>query len=46
MKLSDGLFLDCCRRVKRVYPEIAYEELIVDNACMQLARDPIELSRP
>ena len=22
------------------YPEIQYEELIVDNACMQLVRDP------
>jgi isocitrate dehydrogenase (NAD+) len=40
MKLSDGLFLECCRRVAREFPEIAYEELIVDNACMQLVRDP------
>lgn len=40
MKLSDGLFLECCRRVSREFPEIAYEELIVDNACMQLVRDP------
>jgi isocitrate dehydrogenase (NAD+) len=40
MKLSDGLFLECCRRVSREFPEVAYEELIVDNACMQLVRDP------
>jgi isocitrate dehydrogenase (NAD+) len=40
MKLSDGLFLECCRRVGRDYPEMPYEELIVDNACMQLVRDP------
>ncbi len=40
MKLSDGLFLECCRKVARDYPEIVYEELIVDNACMQLVRDP------
>ncbi|MEK7220907.1 MAG: isocitrate/isopropylmalate dehydrogenase family protein [candidate division NC10 bacterium] len=40
MKLSDGLFLECCRRVAREYPEVAYDELIVDNACMQLVRDP------
>jgi isocitrate dehydrogenase (NAD+) len=40
MKLSDGLFLDCCRRVAREYPEIAYEEVIVDNMCMQLVRNP------
>ena len=40
MKLSDGLFLECCRRVAREYPDILYQELIVDNACMQLVRDP------
>ena len=40
MKLSDGLFLDCCRRVSREYPEIPYEEVIVDNMCMQLVRNP------
>jgi isocitrate dehydrogenase (NAD+) len=40
MKLSDGLFLECCRRVAQKYPEVRYEELIVDNACMQLVRDP------
>jgi isocitrate dehydrogenase (NAD+) len=40
MKLSDGLFLDCCRRTARDYPEITYEEVIVDNLCMQLVRNP------
>lgn len=40
MKLSDGLFLDCCRKVNREFPEIAYEEVIIDNLCMQLVRDP------
>jgi isocitrate dehydrogenase (NAD+) len=40
MKLSDGLFLECCRRVAKRYPGVQYEELIVDNACMQLVRDP------
>jgi isocitrate dehydrogenase (NAD+) len=40
MKLSDGLFLECCRRVAREYPDVQYDELIVDNACMQLVRDP------
>ena len=42
MKLSDGLFLECCRRVAKHYPGIQYEELIVDNACMQLVRDPAQ----
>jgi isocitrate dehydrogenase (NAD+) len=40
MKLSDGLFLDCCRMVSKQYPEITYDEIIVDNCCMQLVLDP------
>jgi isocitrate dehydrogenase (NAD+) len=40
MKLSDGLFLKCCREVAAQYHEIQYTELIVDNACMQLVMRP------
>jgi len=40
MKLSDGLFLQCVRRIAEQYPDIAYSELIVDNACMQLVLQP------
>ncbi len=40
MKLSDGLFLKCCREVAAQYSEIQYTELIVDNACMQLVMRP------
>jgi isocitrate dehydrogenase (NAD+) len=40
MKLADGLFLDCMRRVSRDFPEIEYQELIVDNTCMQLVTKP------
>lgn len=40
MKLSDGLFLRCCREVSQKYPEFAYQELIVDNASMQLVMRP------
>jgi isocitrate dehydrogenase (NAD+) len=40
MKLSDGLFLDCCRAVAKGHPTIAYDEMIVDNTCMQLVLDP------
>jgi isocitrate dehydrogenase (NAD+) len=40
MKLSDGLFLRCCREVAERYPHIAYNELIVDNASMQLVIRP------
>ncbi len=40
MKLADGLFLECLRRIARDYPEIEYQELIVDNTCMQLVTRP------
>jgi len=40
MKLSDGLFLDCIRKVAQGYPEIEYREIIVDNCCMQLVMRP------
>ncbi|WP_180540536.1 isocitrate/isopropylmalate dehydrogenase family protein [Nevskia soli] len=40
MKMSDGLFLRCCREVAAQFPEIEYGELIVDNACMQLVMRP------
>src|SRR5919199_967064 len=40
MKLSDGLFLECFRRVAQDFPEIAADDKIVDNACMQLVMRP------
>ena len=40
MKLSDGLFLECVRNIAQLYPEITYEEMIVDNTCMQMVLDP------
>src|ERR1044072_9066595 len=40
MKLSDGLFLDCFRKVGADYPEIEADDKIVDNACMQLVMRP------
>lgn len=40
MKLSDGLFLDCFRKVATEYPDIIADDKIVDNACMQLVMNP------
>lgn len=40
MKLADGLFLDCCREVSKSYPDIFYDEIIVDNCAMQLVMNP------
>ena len=42
MKLSDGLFLDCVRRVAKEYPDIQSDDKIVDNMCMQLVMRPEE----
>ena len=40
MKLSDGLFLDCCRGVAKEFPQIEYTEMIVDAACQHLVLHP------
>jgi isocitrate dehydrogenase (NAD+) len=42
MKLSDGLFLDCYRRVATEYPEIEADDKIVDNTCLQLVMRPMQ----
>jgi isocitrate dehydrogenase (NAD+) len=42
MKLSDGLFLDCVRKVAVDYPEIDSDDRIIDNLCMQLVMRPEE----
>ena len=42
MKITDGLFLDCARKVASNFPEIEYKEHIVDNTCMQLVLNPYQ----
>ena len=39
-KFSDGLFLDSCRAIADKYQNIEYEEILVDNLCMQLVQHP------
>ena len=39
-KMTDGLFLDCFREVANEYPEIQADDILVDNACMQLVTRP------
>ena len=38
--MVDGLFLECARETAKKYPSIAFEEMIVDNTCMQLVKTP------
>jgi len=40
MKFTDGLFLSVAREVAGEYPEIEYEEVLVDALCMRLVRNP------
>ncbi|MDD5259632.1 MAG: isocitrate/isopropylmalate dehydrogenase family protein [bacterium] len=40
MKYTDGLFLDTAREVAKNYPQVEYEERLVDNMCMQLVQKP------
>ena len=40
LKLSDGLFLEVARKVARDYPDIEYDETIVDATAMKLVLDP------
>ena len=40
LKLSDGLFLEVARYVAKEYPQIEFEDRIVDNMCMQLVQKP------
>ena len=40
--MADGLFIKCCREEAEKFPHIEYQEVIVDNACMQLVKNPVQ----
>src|SRR5207245_832144 len=42
MKFTDGLFLQTARTVAEKFPDIEYQEVLVDNMCMQLVQKPEE----
>jgi isocitrate dehydrogenase (NAD+) len=44
MKLTDGMFLNCARKVhEEEFPQVTYDELIIDAGCMKLVQDPTKL---
>ncbi|HMO27126.1 MAG TPA: isocitrate/isopropylmalate dehydrogenase family protein [Tepidisphaeraceae bacterium] len=44
MKLTDGMFLNCARRVhEQEFPHVEYDELIIDAGCMKIVQDPTRL---
>jgi isocitrate dehydrogenase (NAD+) len=40
MKFSDGIFLTVAREVAREYPDIGFEDVVIDALCMRLVRNP------
>ncbi|CAH1265116.1 IDH3B [Branchiostoma lanceolatum] len=40
MKMGDGLFLECCRKMSEEFPDIEYESMIIDNCSMQMVSRP------
>jgi isocitrate dehydrogenase (NAD+) len=40
MKLSDGLFLECGRKISEEYKDIEFEDIIIDAMCMKLVQSP------
>jgi isocitrate dehydrogenase (NAD+) len=41
MKMTDGLFLNSARKIhEEEYPNIEYDEIIIDAGCMKLVQDP------
>jgi isocitrate dehydrogenase (NAD+) len=40
MRMSDGLFLRCCREAAKKYPDIKFEEKYLDTVCLTMVQDP------
>merc|ERR1711879_809075 len=40
MRMSDGLFIKCCRQAAEEYPEVKYEESYLDTVCLNMVQDP------
>ncbi|KAI8507996.1 Isocitrate dehydrogenase [NAD] subunit alpha, mitochondrial [Branchiostoma belcheri] len=42
MRMSDGLFLKCCREVAEDYKDIRFEEMYLDTVCLNMVQDPTQ----
>ncbi|XP_025835609.1 probable isocitrate dehydrogenase [NAD] subunit alpha, mitochondrial isoform X2 [Agrilus planipennis] len=40
MRMSDGLFLRCCREMAEKYPDVKFEEKYLDTVCLNMVQDP------
>uniref|UniRef100_A0A1D1YK94 Isocitrate dehydrogenase [NAD] subunit 2, mitochondrial n=1 Tax=Anthurium amnicola TaxID=1678845 RepID=A0A1D1YK94_9ARAE len=44
MKLSDGLFLEVCNDVAKDFPDIQFDDVLLDRACLHIVQDPARYS--
>ncbi|KAF9780109.1 hypothetical protein BJ322DRAFT_1084635 [Thelephora terrestris] len=44
MKMSDGMFLSACRQVAKEFPQITYDEDLLDRACLRITQNPAPYS--
>ncbi|CAG9864948.1 unnamed protein product [Phyllotreta striolata] len=42
MRMSDGLFLRCCREMAKKYPDVKFEERYLDTVCLNMVQDPTQ----
>jgi isocitrate dehydrogenase (NAD+) len=42
MRMSDGLFLRCCRDMAAKYPDVKFEEKYLDTVCLNMVQDPTQ----
>ncbi|KAI5695776.1 hypothetical protein M8J75_003421 [Diaphorina citri] len=42
MRMSDGLFLRCCRDAAEKFPEVKFEEKYLDTVCLNMVQDPTQ----
>ncbi|TGZ41395.1 Isocitrate dehydrogenase [NAD] subunit, mitochondrial [Temnothorax longispinosus] len=40
MRMSDGLFLRCCREAAQKFPSVKFEERYLDTVCLNMVQDP------
>ncbi|EKD03283.1 isocitrate dehydrogenase [Trichosporon asahii var. asahii CBS 8904] len=45
MKMSDGMFLTACRAVAKEYPNVQYNEDLLDRVCLRITQDPAPFSQ-
>ncbi|KAK9745771.1 Isocitrate/isopropylmalate dehydrogenase [Popillia japonica] len=42
MRMSDGLFLRCCRDTAEKFPDVKFEEKYLDTVCLNMVQDPTQ----